>query len=296
MYVANDVDGTVSVIGEPDTIVATVPVGGPVYGMAVDSATHRAFVAVRLCPGGPPFCSTRSYIVPIDGTSDTVMIADTIPLGTDTVFAPQGLAWNRGNGRLYVGRSDGVLQVVDVAALSVVDSVVLASGYAINDVAVNDSTNMVYATSTYGQHFFVIDGTTLVFSEPFPTNTPGGVSVDVHHNRVYFGSIGNNTVTVVDGANPTNDPYVVVGTSYPDFPTDAAVDQNTGTVYAPHAFGLAMLQFYGKRGPLPTGAPRIRTTTQLPRSLAPMVRPAASPARAPRAPFPAGPAKLPRRQ
>jgi len=256
-------------------VLETLTLGTAVYGVAVDQATHRAFVGMRLCTGGLP-CTNHSYVVPIDNTG-TVQMADTILLGTDTTFAPQGMAWNKSNGRLYVGKTDGVLLIVDPGTLAVVDSVILAPGSAINDVAVNDSTNTIYATSTYGQHFFVIDGASLAFSEPFPTNTPGGVSVDVHHNKVYFGSIGNNTVTVVDGATLSSG-FVVVGTGNPDFPYDAAVDQVTGTVYAPHTFGLAILQFYGQKGPLPSGVAPIRVPITAAKTWAPLNgRPLATP-------------------
>lgn len=257
LFTSNNSAHTVSVIAEPDTVLQAITIPGTPgipYGMAVDTASHRVFVAAQSCTVGVSSLICHAYVMTLDALGDSVITANTILLGVDQSLVPKGIAYDAKTRLLYVSR-DSVLLVVDPVALAVKDSIPLpgTAGTLPFDVAVNDSTDRIYVTyPTFGL-LFVVDGGTNTVVNTLNINSAAGVSVDVSHHRAYVASSSNNAITVLPTDSVTQ--YYVVGTSSPDFPQDAAVDPVTGTVYAPHGTTLEVLQFYGPRSPAPLLAP-----------------------------------------
>jgi hypothetical protein len=114
VFVADPVTNSVHIIdGVGFTPLGTANLPGTPNGLAVSPVDHRTYTAMRFCAGGPPFCATSTYIVPIDGSAgvDTALIDDSVRLAIDTLAAPEGLAFNPATGLLYLSTSTGLVYV-----------------------------------------------------------------------------------------------------------------------------------------------------------------------------------------
>jgi YVTN family beta-propeller protein len=295
VYVSNSSGGAVSVIDPATNLVSTtipLPLTSNPFGITAADPLGRVYVAARYCPGFPGLCTTEVAILPIDVAGDSVVTADIVPLNTDSLRFPQGLAFNPNDHRLYIAMDSGYVKVVDPVAKTEVGTIMVQPGFTLSDVAVNPLTDTVYVSNFGGGGIAVIDPTTATVVNQLPANTPTGIGVDPLHNRIYYASSGNQSVIEIDGANE-NFHTMLVGAGG-DNPQDAQPDPRTGTVYAPHFSALTALQFYGKpvgallgappfRGAAPafkaaTGAPK-RLAPMTPRPVAPKPRPAKLPVR-----------------
>ena len=288
VYVSNNTSGSVSVIDATTNSVLntiTLPLTSTPYGVAAADPLHRVYVAARYCPGFPGLCTTEVAILPIDVLGDSVVTGDIIPLNTDSLRVPQGLAYNPNNQRLYVAMDSGYVKVVDPVAKAEVGTILVQPGFTLSDVAVNAVTDTVYVSNFGGGGIAVIDPTTATVVNSLPANTPTGIGVDPLHNRIYYASSANQSVIEIDGASENFHTLLVGGVG--DNPQDAQPDPRTGTVYAPHFTALTALQFYGKPVGQALGAPPFRgaapAALRLPNHLAPMAAPKPKPAARPAA-------------
>jgi YVTN family beta-propeller protein len=207
-YVANAVDGTVSVLGMRGATIATIPVG----------CEPRAVTAL---PDGSRVYVANSCLADPDSVVDTVSVIDTrrnavvatLAVGT----APTGLAIGTGGTRLYVldAGLKNFLEPPPPASISVVDTrtnavvTTLALGFAAFDVAIAPDVGPLYVTG------------------------PGGVSV--------IDPDSGEVLDVVAGANghlamsPSGDALYVTDTSG----TLAIVDLASLTIVATVPIGVA---------------------------------------------------------
>lgn len=184
-------------------VTTTIPVGRHPANIAVDSATHTAYVANR--------------------ASDTVSVVNggkvtaTISVGG----APSALAVDPGTHTVYVANSSGH-SVSVITGTTVTDTIAL--GDTPTDLAVDPVTHTVYVTNEWTHTLSVINGSQV-------TNTinvggrPLGVAVDPVTHTVYVTSTTDGTLSVINGDIVTR--TIALSTST----TSVAVDPGTHTVY-----------------------------------------------------------------
>jgi YVTN family beta-propeller protein len=247
-YITNSHSNDVSVIDTAtNTVVATVPVGGNPYGVAVDPDGTRVYT-VNI-GGEPGVCTSQPGSVSVidtatntvvatvtvgllpvtaavhpDGTrvyvanacSDTVSVIDTasnivmaiIPVGR----APEGVSVNPTGTRVYVpnaGSND--VSVIDTATNTVVATVPVGihpvSG------AVNPDGTRVYIPNFFASNnVSVIDTATNTVIATVPVGRgPEGIAVHPDGTRVYVANYVGNTVSVIDAASNSVIATVPVG-------------------------------------------------------------------------------------
>jgi YVTN family beta-propeller protein len=167
-----------------ETVVGTVAVGSGPWGVAVNAATNRIYVA----NGGAGNVSV------VDGATNAVVA--TINVGS----GPRGVAVNPTTNRVYVANFNaGTVSVVDGGSNSVVATV--AVGSQPFGVDVNPTTNRVYVANQGANNVSVIDGGSNAVTATIPVNGAGAVAVNPTTNRIYTANGGQNSVTVIDGSN-----------------------------------------------------------------------------------------------
>jgi YVTN family beta-propeller protein len=228
IYVASENSNIVSVIdGTNNTVATTVTVGPWPSGIGVNPATNRIYV-------GSFFSNTVSVI---DGANDAVVA--TILVDVQQYGGVTDIGVNPITNRLYVSKKyDSDITVIDTVTNTVVATVPMST-YAFFYVAVNPTTNRIYAT--YGnQAVYVIDGasntvdvTIPMVSWPGPVDVtvpmvswPGPVGVNPITNRIYVAN-GSNTIAVIDGANNTVVATATVGSS----PSGVGVNPASNRIY-----------------------------------------------------------------
>jgi YVTN family beta-propeller protein len=166
--------------------------------IAVNPVTNKVYVgdvalsADPLEPGGQYPLS--SPITVIDGSTGTATtLSKPISIWTDIKVNPV-------TNKIYV--ADGSLRVID-GSTNAVTSISQAHGTLI---AVNQVTNKIYTESAQGSvpsegSVMVIDGGTDSVIATIPiAGEPIGIAVNTVANKVYVGNVGNNAVTIIDGA------------------------------------------------------------------------------------------------
>jgi len=256
IYVANQEDGTVTVINGGAVATATVIVGMVPVAIAVNSATNQIYVASVTA-------QTDGTVAVINGVSNATA---TVNVGMD----PIAIAVNSVTNQIYVANSgvdnapgnsvtviDGVTnaatavtvgtQPTVVAVNSVTNQIYVANkvsntvtvidgitnatttvavGAELDGIAVNSVTNKIYVTNAESGNVTVIDGVTNATTTVTVGSEPGGIAVNSVTNQIYVANQESNTVTVIDGAtNATT--TLAVGTQ----PVGIAVNSVTNQIY-----------------------------------------------------------------
>ncbi len=276
-YVANRLDGTVSVIDcATNTVMSTIPMGIEPKGVAVNPFTNKVYVTNI----------GSDNVSVIDGATDTVI--DTITVGN----SPYGIAVNPATNMIYVGNWPAhTVSVIDGATNTVTATITI--GGDVRGVCVNPETNKIYATEqgsgvavingatntvtttiplsgTYdvianpftnkiyvvNQSFnnvSVIDGATdTITGSPIPVGAnPSGAGVNIESNRIYVKNYNDDSVSVIDGATDTVVDTVTVG----DGPGDGGVAVNpiTALAYVSNESGDTVSVIYDPPVPAVTG-------------------------------------------
>ncbi len=233
---------------------ATVPVGDGPDGIAVNASTDTVYVAN----------SGDNTVSVIDGATCNATVTrgcGSTPPTVSTGSAPVGLAVNAATDTVYVANAgDNTVSVIDGATCNATvtggcsqspPAVPVAPGP--DAVAVDEVTDTIYvATGVFSftptALMSVIDGATCNAaivsgcSATPPTMTTGGfsfgVAVDESTNTVYVGSIVDSDVEAFNGASCdatelggcSQVPAIVLVGGWPG---NLAMDEATGTVYAP---------------------------------------------------------------
>jgi len=216
VYVANEGDGTVSVIdGDTAAVVATIPVGYMPWAVAVNPDTNRIYVA----NGGDNSVSV------IDGASDTV--ATTFAVGD----RPKGVTVSPRTNRVYVANAGSDdMTVIDGANNEVLAAVPV--GQEPSAIAVNSESERVYVANLHSFSVSVIDGAAGTVMDTLPVgDAPQAVAVNTETDLVYVANGESASVSVIDGASDTVVDTVPVGTG----PLSVAVDPNADRVYVVNA-------------------------------------------------------------
>jgi DNA-binding beta-propeller fold protein YncE len=227
----------------------TIPVGSQPIAIAVDSSTNTAYVADS---------DQNASGVSVFSTSTCNSVSDvgcTTPAGTATAGnSPDGVAINQLTGTVYVSNGGG--GTVSVINEGTCDAFITTScaatpptaavGNAPAGLAVDSTTNTIYVANQADGTVSVINGNlcdaanTSGCSSAASTITvgtaPSAVAVDATTNTVYVTNLGDNTLSVINGATcdatvstgcGQTAPAVPVGQS----PIAVAVNAMNNTVY-----------------------------------------------------------------
>jgi YVTN family beta-propeller protein len=235
IYVANNVNGTVSVIeGKTNKVVGNITVGDSPEGVAVNPVTDRVYVANTGSNG----------ISIIDGKANKVV--DNITGGG---ISPKGIAVNPETNMIYVANSGSytVSVINDTSSKSGKNSTNAAAifktitvGKSPGGIAVNPETDMIYVANRDLNSTAVIDGkTNRVVAKVTVGPSPYSVAVNPTTNLIYVSNRGfpidnitttntdSNTVSVIDGRTNKVVANLTVGYS----PEGVAVNPVTNKIY-----------------------------------------------------------------
>src|SRR5207249_2312290 len=156
------------------TVVATVPVGGNLAGVAYIIGNVYVYVT------NP--CSDNVSV--INGTT----VVATVPVE----YNPSGVAYDSGNGYVYVANDTTYVSVIN--GTTVVATVPV--GGEPNALAYDSENGYVYVTNSDSQTVSVISGTVVVATVPVG-NGPDGVAYDSGNGYLYVSNYCSGTVSVI---------------------------------------------------------------------------------------------------
>lgn len=199
-YVTENGSGNVTVINTlTNTVVATVVLGAPLQGIAVN-------------PAGTRFYATTF-------TGDRIFVRDTATLGPITTISyfagsnPTSLAFNAAGTRGYVAQAGtNLVQVFDPATFAGIANIPVGASPV--RVAVAPVGSRAYVTNAAGNSVTVIDTTnnTVVTTVAVGLN-PRGVAVNPAGSRVYVTNANASSVSVIDTSTNLVVATVAVGTN-----------------------------------------------------------------------------------
>jgi YVTN family beta-propeller protein len=206
------------------SLIASIPVSGTPYQIAVNPTTNRIYVSLST--------STGPAVGVIDGKTNKVV--DTIPVTSSSNI----LAVDEYTGRVYVpgctyGQEDTCyVQVIDgktdTIAATISFSTVQGFGAGIQGIAVDPIRNRIYLTDDNDFQIITINGKTNTVETRTPTNDQEllGVASDYVSNRIVAASSGYD-IDVISGSTGKID-YVQAGTGINQY---VAVNSFTGRAY-----------------------------------------------------------------
>ena len=220
IYVANRVDGTVSVIsGRTNTVVATIPVSPQPNAVAVNPQTNTIYVTGQ----------QNGALSVINGNTNTV--AATI-LG---MSLPNGVTVDPLTSTIYVTSAQiNAVTVINGSTNAVVASIPV--GFLPTGIAANAATDTIYAANEDDSTVSVISGPTNTVTATIPlapSSGPQGVAVNPRTGAIYVAGLGNSTVSVITGSSVVT---TVPLSSQPNF--GIAVNPQTNTIYVTQFGGL----------------------------------------------------------
>jgi len=228
VYLTSLVADELSVInGHTGAVTATInlgsaasePAGAHPLGVAVDQATDTVYVAESAGPS--------SNVVVLDGATDAV--TTTIKLSETTSI---GIAVDGSTDTVYVAEPDAAqLAVIDAGTNTISANISTGTGTRPFDVAVDESTNVIWVTNQNGSVLAINAGTDAVASISLGTSRPEFLALDPATSTVYAADSRNGEVAVIDSATDTVTAKIPAPGVF-----GVAVDPTTDTVYA-DAFG-----------------------------------------------------------
>jgi YVTN family beta-propeller protein len=216
IFISNH-DNTMSWIdGVSDTVRTTINLSATPYAIAVNPVTNKVFVTNL----------ANNSVTVIDGD-----INATSSLNAGALSNPYGVAVNPVTNKIYVtnSASDSLL-VIDGATNA---ATTVPAGASPFPVAVNPVTNTVYVANSPSPispgSVTVINGVDNSIVATVPTGiAPNFVAVNPVTNKIYASNSSGNTVTVIDGTNPTASPTTVTVGNHPN---GIAIDQARNKLY-----------------------------------------------------------------
>ncbi|MCX4098405.1 YncE family protein [Nocardia sp. alder85J] len=217
--------------------VATVEVGGENPNVAIDPATHAAYVTSThrgadnkddhgLVAMIGPATHTVTGTLPLPGTGPSTVAFDP---DLHFVFATSYRLWQRpGIENVNNPVRQGTVSVIDTVTGTLVGSIPIDDE--LEAVVVDPTTHFAYVTATDSSTVWAIDVTTRAFT---PTPLTGGysrqITIDSTTHIVYLTG-GVDTVSLVDAATRTVTAVLEVGTD----PKEVVVDPTTRIAYTPN--------------------------------------------------------------
>ncbi len=222
VYVANESDGTVSVI---DTDESNESTENTVVGSPITVGTAPSSVAVNESTGRVYVTNSGSGTISVIDTTNNNVI-DTITLvGT----APNSVAVNEATDRIYV--TNGTLLVINTAsdANTAVGSAITV-GTAPSSVTVNESANGVYVANKDDGTVSVYNATTSTVVATITVGTdPTGLSFDNATKKLYVANSGSDNVSIID--TTINMVIATVGMGSGSAPSDLEANPSTSRIY-----------------------------------------------------------------
>ncbi|MHB8619509.1 MAG: YncE family protein [Chloroflexota bacterium] len=236
VYVAN-LDGSVSVIGQSSTVVATLRLRQYPTGLTGDPTTNRIYAAT--IPNGlPPWLRGGPTQKPAPGTGvpgTGIVVIDAGANREDTTIPLKNagsLAIDAGAGRLYVDLSNAI-GAIDLASDTVVARKPISTHAGlVRGIAVNPRTHLVYVGHDFAR-VQVLDGTSLAAVADVQVGGQlADLAVDSSTNQIYVSNPGLpnhplNDVSVIDGATNRVTSSLAVGKD----PWGMAIDPSARLLY-----------------------------------------------------------------
>ena len=250
LYVANDVDHTVSVIETAtNTVAAQIPVPYPT-ALAVSPDSTRLYVVTGANP---------VTLHAIDTSTRTILASN--PLGASSAY---GIAISPDGSRLYVtAYSAGTVKVVDAASLAVLSTISIPTGGSLVAVAITANGAYLFVTDLFGNVTIISTATRAIVASLRTAANPYNVKVSPDGLRVYVaqaaqtagglaivnpsalthaGLVSGNSYASTLAFTPDSG-RAYVGTTAAVHVVDVASNVVTGTIAAPtamHGLLLAM--------------------------------------------------------
>ncbi len=195
IYVANNGDGTVSVIdADTDTVTKTINVGGKPWTVKVDSVNGIAYVSNF----------TLDVVHVIDAATNTEV--DTIDVGN----GPTGMEIDHNAGTLWVTNFiDSTVSVVDLytsplAVTSLTPTTIdLGAGTSPIDISLNEYTGRLYTANANGDTASVINRTTRQVVASIDVGiSPDAVAAHGKKDLIYVANHDVNSLSLISDSNP----------------------------------------------------------------------------------------------
>lgn len=219
-YVANESDGTISVINTvTNLVVNTLTVGPQPIGEAVNADGTRAYIVNNNA-------GNSSGTVSVINTANNNTIA-TITVGS----SPDGISVSPDGSHVYVAnQTSGTVSVIDAATNKVTATITVGlNPYGIS--AGTDGSN-VYVTNSVSNTVSVINTATNTVTATIPVGTyPVGVSVSPDGSSVYVTNQKSNNVSVISTTSSTVIAAIAVGTQ----PVGVSISPDGTTLYVANA-------------------------------------------------------------
>src|SRR6202790_2630430 len=236
-YVANQHDGTVSVVDTATQVVSTITLG----------STGNGLLGVAVTPDGQ-----RAYVT--DQSNNIVSVIDTAThavVNTIAAGIPGGVAVTPDGLHAYVtNQSDNTVSVIDTATQAVVSTIPVGSNP--YGVAVTSNGLHAYVTNNSDNTVSVIDTAThTVISTIHVGSDPFGVTVTPDGLHAYVVNGFGNTVSVIDTATQAVVNTIPVGSNPTSFGNFVGPNLITGTLSVgseAELTGLGFGQFVDFRG------------------------------------------------
>ena len=218
VYVANSGSNTVSVISGTN-VVATVGVGGAPEGVAYDSGNGDVYVANY----GSNSVSVISTILGVgDLGGNLAQLSPSVTGRVSVPNSPLGIAYDSGNGDVYV--ATGTSQVSVISGTAVTANLSVGNGP--REVAYDAADGYVYVANYYSANVSILSGTGVQGHIATGTN-PYGVGYDSGNQEVYVTNLWSDNVTVISGTTVAGTVPLGTGTA----PMGIAYDSGNGFVY-----------------------------------------------------------------
>jgi YVTN family beta-propeller protein len=203
---------SLSVVSGAQSVITSVPTGNKPGAIAVNETTNKIYVI-----------NTYDDIVSvIDGLTNNATIA------ASALQNPVVIAVNPATNKIYVGNNNGssVASVVTLIYGSNLATTNITVGKGVGALAVNSTTNRIYAINGLDNTVSVINGDTNGTSTVATGAGPIAMAVNPKTNKVYVVNYYDGNVTVIDGASNATS-TVKVGT----YPFRVAVNPTTNKIY-----------------------------------------------------------------
>ncbi|MCW3074880.1 MAG: C-terminal target protein [Flaviaesturariibacter sp.] len=197
-YIANNLDGTVSVINSATNVVtATIPAGVSPIGVAASADGSKVYVTNN---------SSGSGSVSVINTA-TNTVSATIPVGS----SPYGVAVSADGSKVYVANSgSNTVSVINTSTNTIAATVTV--GTRPRGVVISPDGSKVYVTNDISNTVSVIATATNTVSATIPVGTaPYGVTVSTDGSKVYVANNISNTVSLVNTATNAVTATISVG-------------------------------------------------------------------------------------
>jgi YVTN family beta-propeller protein len=171
IFIPSKASDSVYVIDGAHNVIAQIAVGDEPFGIAVNSATHKAYVA-----------NFRVNTISVINTSNNTLIK-TINLGGSN--EPTYVAVDETRNRVYVAtHGAGKLVVIDGSTDTILTTITVGVGSF--GVAVNPTLNVIYVTNRDSGNFTVVNGATLAVSQYVDVGgSPYNVAFNATTNKLY---------------------------------------------------------------------------------------------------------------